>query len=204
MIGRYYKSNDLKIGLHAGASMPFDEFPGKEPHITALFNIIHPLGNKLGLNVHYQPTLNYSQFDKWQQQGYLNSSFPAISADNTVVEWEDTSQDLEERVRSYIDINCGHCHAEGSHCSYRPMRFAYSETSIPENLGICVEPEEEIPGAGQTFIVSSADVARSMIYYRLNSTSEEVRMPLLGRTIIHDEAVQLIEQWIATLDPPCN
>jgi uncharacterized repeat protein (TIGR03806 family) len=145
-----------------------------------------------------------SQFEKWQDKGFLTSSFPTISSENTVVEWEDLSQDLEKRVRSYIDINCGHCHAEGSHCDYRPMRFAYSETSIPENLGICVEPDEEIPGAGQTHIVSSADVARSMMYYRLSSTAEEVRMPLLGRSVVHEEAIEMIEEWIQSLDPPCD
>lgn len=145
-----------------------------------------------------------SQFEKWQQVGYLSSSFPTISPENTVVEWEDTTQDLEERVRSYIDINCGHCHAEGSHCDYRPMRFAYSETGTPENLGICVEPDEDIAGAGQSHIVSSGDVARSMMYYRMSSTAEAERMPLLGRSLVHVEAIQMIEEWINSLDPPCN
>ena len=68
MLGRYYDVNELRMGLHTGVSFPFDEFPGAEPHITALFNIIHPIGDKLGLNVHYQPTLNHSQFEKWQHQ----------------------------------------------------------------------------------------------------------------------------------------
>ncbi len=68
MLGRYYDVNDLRMGLHTGVSFPFDEFAGAEPHITALFNIIHTVGDKLDVNVHYQPTLNHSPYEKWQHQ----------------------------------------------------------------------------------------------------------------------------------------
>ena len=40
-----------------------------------------------------------------------------------------------------------------------------------------------------------------MLYYRLNTTDESYRMPLHGRTIIHDEGLQIIEEWINTLQP---
>lgn len=144
------------------------------------------------------------QLSKWQDMGYLPADVPASEEILTVADWEDESLDLELRVRSYIDINCGHCHAEESHCDYRPMRFAFSETDVEENLGICVEPHEEIPGSGQTYIVSAAEHNRSMLYYRFSSVDEAERMPLLGRSIVHEEALEMIEEWIDQLDPPCN
>ena len=120
----------------------------------------------------------------------------------STVDWADESQPLELRVRSYLDINCAHCHREGSHCDYRPMRFAFSETDIPENLGICVAPEENI-NPSLTYIVAKKNSLRSVLNYRIKSTNPAERMPLLGRTIVHEEAVDMIEEWINSMDNPC-
>ena len=141
-----------------------------------------------------------NQLEKFQFQGYLDS-YP--SNIQTVVMWDDTSADITERVRAYIDINCAHCHAEGSHCDYRPMRFAYNETAIAENLGICVTPDENI-GDQFTHIIASGNAARSVLYERISSTDEAVRMPLLGRTVNHEEGAALIQEWINSLEPSCN
>jgi hypothetical protein len=37
----------------------------------------------------------------------------------------------------------------------------------------------------------------------MSSTDETVRMPLLGRTIAHDEGVALITEWIESLPGTC-
>ncbi len=142
-----------------------------------------------------------NQLVEWVRNGYLASGYPKRIT--TTVKWNDPTQDLEERVRSYLDMNCAHCHRDESHCDYRPMRFAFSETTDPANIGVCVPPDDPI-GSGQTHIVASGNPARSMMYYRLSSTDEAVRMPLLGRTLVHEEGLALIEEWINGLSPPCN
>jgi hypothetical protein len=38
----------------------------------------------------------------------------------------------------------------------------------------------------------------------LNTNNESERMPLLGRTVKDEEAVQLIEDWINSLNYNCN
>lgn len=141
-----------------------------------------------------------NQLAKWVEMGYLDSNYPTEI--NTVVDWKDTSKSLNLRVRSYIDINCAHCHQEGSHCSYRPMRFAFSESTTETNLGICVSPQDPI-GDGTSAIVSPGRIARSALNSRLSTTDEAIRMPLLGRSIVHEEAVAMIQQWINSL-PNCN
>ena len=35
------------------------------------------------------------------------------------------------------------------------------------------------------------------------SVDEAVRMPLMGRSVIHEEALDLIGQWIDAMGPPC-
>jgi len=141
-----------------------------------------------------------NQLAKWEAVGYLAPGYPTTI--NTVVDWRDATQPLNDRVRAYLDMNCAHCHSTGRHCDYRPMRFAWSETTDPQNLGICVAPEDPIAPA-QTHIVAAGNRNRSMLYYRMNSVDEAVRMPLMGRTVIHEEAVDLIGQWIDSLGPPC-
>lgn len=142
-------------------------------------------------------TLN--QLSKWKQMGYLNNVPNDITS---VIDWADETQPLELRVRSYLDINCAHCHSEGAHCDYRPMKLAFSETSNPVNLGVCVQPHEFLNGS-QTHIIARGNAARSVMPYRMNTNIESQRMPLLGRTIVHTEAVELIEEWINAMEEPC-
>ncbi|WP_034060112.1 hypothetical protein [Lacinutrix jangbogonensis] len=141
-----------------------------------------------------------NQLQKLINEGYLEDNLPTTI--NTVVNWSDETQPIDLRVRSYIDINCAHCHSELSHCDYRPVRFAFSESADETNLGICVEPDTAI--TGMTNIVTPSLKERSVMYYRLNTAAEEFRMPLLGRSIIHEEAVALIGQWIDGLTTECE
>jgi uncharacterized repeat protein (TIGR03806 family) len=141
-----------------------------------------------------------NQLEKWVEQGYLESGYPSNIM--TTVRWDDATQPLDLRVRSYLDMNCAHCHAEERHCNYRPMRFAFNESAEEINLGICVPPDDPI-APEYTEIVARGNPARSMMHFRLMSTDETVRMPLLGRTIAHDEGVELIRQWISELPGTC-
>jgi len=144
-----------------------------------------------------------NQLDKLIDFGYLADGLP-VEIDR-VADWTDLSESITDRVRAYVDMNCAHCHREGSHCDYRPMRFAWSETSAEENLGVCIEPDEELTGESQlTHIVSRGIPDRSMMFYRISTTLESRRMPLLGRSVNHDEGIALIQEWIESLEPTCQ
>jgi uncharacterized repeat protein (TIGR03806 family) len=144
---------------------------------------------------------NENQLQKWINVGYLENNMPNNIV--STVDYKDTTKPLDLRLRSYLDINCAHCHREGSHCDYRPIRLGFSETTSLSNLGVCVDPQENIDPALTKIIVPS-NKTRSVMYYRLNATNENVRMPLLGRSIVHEEGVALLEQYINTLTTPCN
>ena len=151
-------------------------------------------------------TLNYSdgtknQLEKWVEMGYLTGTIPQNI--ESLVEWDDETQDLETRVRSYLDINCAHCHSDNRHCDYRPVRFAFNESSDISNLGVCIVPHTNIDPS-LTYIINPGNSERSVIARRLNSSEESVRMPLLGRTLKHDKGVQLIEEWINSLNIICE
>jgi len=167
-----------------------------------------PIGIKpQNINFDYNyGTETKNQLTKWIEVGYLQNDFSLPSANNTTIDYTDTSKPLEIRVRSYLDINCAHCHQDNRHCDYRPMRFAFAETGDLvnglANMGVCVNTQDmqDFPPA-LSKIVSPGNINRSMLYYRLNTTNENYRMPLHGRTVIHTEGVALIEQWINSLQP---
>lgn len=142
-----------------------------------------------------------NQLQQWIAAGYLANSLPAFI--NTTARWNDPEQSLTDRVRGYVDMNCAHCHANGKYCDYRPMRFAWSETDDLTNLGVCVAPADPLLPV-HSHIVKPGNTEKSLLYYRISSDQDGVRMPLLGRTLVHEEARQLIEQWINSLTITCN
>jgi len=148
-------------------------------------------------------TSSANQLTKWVQEGYLENNFSLPSAANTVIDYNDVSKPISLRARAYVDINCAHCHQTNQHCDYRPMRFAFKETGAQNgqtNMGVCVETQDmqDFDGA-LSQIVNPGNINRSMLHFRLNTTNEAYRMPLHGRTIIHEEGVQLVEAWINSL-----
>ena len=142
-----------------------------------------------------------NQLQKWMDMGYLNEVPANI---NTVVDWTDTSNDLETRVRSYLDINCAHCHTPGGHCDYRPLRLAFDDSDDLVNMGVCVDPQTPIPGFEGDKLITPGDADNSVLLFRMETTEEQYRMPLLGRTLEHDINIDLMRDWINSLDPDCN
>ena len=182
----------------------------KKEIINNVEHVVHiPIGIKpqnLNFNNTYG-SATQNQLLKLIEQGYLENNFTLPIEANTTIDYNDTSKSLHLRVRSYVDINCAHCHTEGKHCDYRPMRYSFAETGSANgmaNMGVCVSTQDmqNFPAA-LSKIVTPGNINRSMMYYRLNTDNENYRMPLHGRTIIHEEGISLIEQWINSLQP-CN
>ena len=164
-----------------------------------------PIGIKpqnLNFNYNYNAG-SRNQLIKWIEEGYLTDNFSLPTTEHSIIDYRDALKSLHLRVRSYVDINCSHCHQDERHCDYRPMRFAFSETvNNPANMGVCVDTEDmQDFEPALSKIVTPGNINRSMLYHRLKTIDETYRMPLHGRTIIHDEGIALIEQWINSLAP---
>jgi uncharacterized repeat protein (TIGR03806 family) len=161
-----------------------------------------PIGVKpQNLNIDYAyPRGNKNQLLHLLQQGYLNS-YPASIV--STVDYHDTTKPLDLRLRSYLDINCAHCHQDQARCDYRALRFAFSETSNPTNIGICVTADEVLSPSLEK-LINPGNFDKSVVHFRLSSNDESERMPLLGRTIVHDEGVTLLEEWILSLTQTCD
>lgn len=140
-----------------------------------------------------------NQLQKMFEQGYIEN-YPATIA--STVDYHDTSQPLELRVRSYLDINCAHCHQDQGRCDYRALRLGFAETANPINLGVCIDAAEQFDP--NIKLISPGVASKSVLHFRISTTEESMRMPLLGRTINHDEGIVLIEEWINAMTNTCN
>lgn len=161
-----------------------------------------PIGIKpQNLNTNYPfASGSQNQMQYWVSKGILENTLPSNIV--STVDYHDETQNLKTRLRSYLDINCAHCHREDSHCDYRPLRLAFSETLLPINMGQCVTPDENIdPVLIQ--IIMPGNYNKSVMHFRLNSTDESNRMPLLGRSLVDEEGVQLLRDYILSIDD-CN
>ncbi|MDI9256643.1 MULTISPECIES: hypothetical protein [Flavobacterium] len=143
---------------------------------------------------------NKNILQKLVEQGYLQS-YPANI--NSTVDYHDTSQPIALRARSYIDANCAHCHQDDGRCYYRPIRLNFSMTNVDSNAGICLTADEVISPTLQK-IISPGNFSKSILHYRMSTNDESERMPMLGRSIVHDEGVALIEEWISSMTQTCN
>ena len=57
---------------------------------------------------------------------------------------------------------------------------------------------------GFQYSIVPGDASTSIMPYRMGSNDGEVRMPEIGRTLIHDESVDLIEEWINSMSGGCD
>jgi hypothetical protein len=136
---------------------------------------------------------------KLVEQGYLDS-YPANIT--SAIDYHDITQPLDLRLRSYLDANCAHCHQDEARCYYRPIRLPFGQTNVDSNIGICLLADEPINPTLQK-VIAPGNYNKSVMHYRLSTNDESERMPLLGRTIVHDEGVELLRQYISSLTQTC-
>ena len=168
-------------------------------HSTFNNETIEPLGIK---PQNINNTLSYSdgvknQLDKLIEFGYLEDNLPSTIL--STVDFEDTSNTLNIRVRSYFDANCAHCHVNGGEAAWHNLRFAFNQTINPMKMGVGAHAAHYLEGYNNV-TVTPGNVGQSILYYRINTENDLLYiMPPIGRTKRHKEAVQLIETWINSL-----
>lgn len=142
-----------------------------------------------------------NQLSRWESEGILAGAPDATTAPRTPV-WNDAnSGSLDARARVYLDINCAHCHNLKGPANSSGLFLNYDETN-PTVLGICKPPIAAGTGTGGfNYSIVPGKPQKSIMIYRMSSTEPAVAMPELLRSIVHDEGVQLISEWIVSLPP---
>ena len=144
-----------------------------------------------------------NQLKHLAEAGYLKG-LPAVDDIPRAAAWHDTREPLEARARAYLDINCAHCHNPVGPADTSGLHLHASATSGP-NLGICKPPIAAGPGSGgHRFGILPGMPDASILTYRMASRQADVMMPELGRSLVHEEGVALIGDWIAGLPGDCG
>ncbi|MFT4823016.1 MAG: parallel beta-helix repeat protein [Halioglobus sp.] len=142
-----------------------------------------------------------NQIDYWTEQGILAGAPVDTSAIDTIPLAGDTDADLDDRARGYLDINCAHCHGVAGAGDTSGLLLDYTREFGLE-VGECKPPVAAGDGAGDLeYAIVPGDAESSIMVFRMNSDETDVRMPEIGRSIIHSEGVELIRQWIDAMEP---
>ena len=119
---------------------------------------------------------NQNQIDFLLGNGFLEGV--TSSEVSTLPDWTDTNNDIFARGRAYIDINCAHCHQPGGAVNNFNLDFRF-ETPFED-----------------TAIYAN----RGEIEARIQSTVPTYMMPQLGRTVVHEEAVTMLLEYLQAIE----
>jgi len=173
-------------------------------HTSFAGNVLGPKTRQLNKAILYPNTqILANQLVTLSYLGIIPENITDANASNymTLAAKDDTNYDLQYRARSYIDANCSSCHQPGSNnIGQFDARF---NTPI-ENQNIingAITYDEGIPNAE---VIIPMDVDHSMMHFRMNSLATGVAMPPLAKDVVDEAGVQLIEDWINSLQPMVN
>jgi parallel beta-helix repeat protein len=107
--------------------------------------------------------------------------------------------DKEMRVRGWLESNCAHCHnANGLARSTGVFFDVFRKVDI--NFGICKRPTTAgSSSGGHQFDIVPGSAADSIASFRLHSENPSTQMPPISRSVAHDEAVAIVDDWIDTV-----
>lgn len=117
----------------------------------------------------------------------------------------DSAQDIHQRVRAYLEVNCMHCHTSDGAASNSNL-FLDSFRTVNISYGICKKPVAAGKGSGEDrmYDIVPGDAEGSILPFRVLSAETGIRMPPLARTVVHGEAANLIATWIDSVLSDAN
>lgn len=195
---------DEAISLGGGRTLRW-HFPARsecfECHTDAAGVVLGPKTRHLNRDLFYPPTgRTANQLATLGDLGFFRN--PPETADLpgflTAASLDDASASFERRARSYLDINCAHCHVPGG-----PTRTAFDLrlTTVPYQQNLI----NVAPGNGLGFpdpgLVKAGFPESSVIPFRMDSLDKCCSMPPIAKNAVDEKAVRVVKDWIASLDP---
>jgi uncharacterized repeat protein (TIGR03806 family) len=136
-----------------------------------------------------------NQLRAWNHIGLFNAQDEAsLTNVPRLVHVDDTNYPPEYRARSYLDANCAQCHRPNGVAGYFDARFS---TPLSEQR-LIDGPLANSLGDPEARVVSRGDLAKSVLYQRINRVGN-LQMPPLARNVIDTNAVNTVAEWIKNL-----
>ena len=164
-------------------------------------NVISPIGvTAAQLNRQYEGVATaINQLDYFDQQGLFNG-FTSAAAYEALPVWDAVlTASVDQRAKAYLDANCAHCHSAQGSAKNSGLYLEYHQSNA-RRRGVYKPPIAAGKGSGdfQYDIVPGKPEA-SIFIYRVGSNDPAIRMPEIGRSVVHKEGIALLTQYIQEL-----
>jgi uncharacterized repeat protein (TIGR03806 family) len=164
---------------------------------------LEPIGPKArNLNFDFPVRgLAQNQLERLGALGKLTGMPPGPQRPRAIDAFDPDAGTLEERARTYLDVNCAHCHRPEGTAGQTSQLFLNLQNASRFNLGECKRPGSAGNDVGGAFDLVPGDHSSSILWFRLQTTESGKMMPAIGRSLRHDEGAALISAWIDSLPP---
>ena len=134
-----------------------------------------------------------NQLDRFESLGLFQD---AIQRGEPIASPYDETKSLEQRARSYLHMNCAHCHRRGGGGT---AAFELVGTKSLDELDLVdAKPTQGEFGLPDCRVVASGHPERSVLLYRM-AKSGRGHMPQFGPSLLDDQGIALIHDWIVSL-----
>ena len=138
---------------------------------------------------------DHNQLVQLTTNGWL-TGLPPIEKIARLASYDNTEEALDSRARAWLEVNCAHCHRPDGPAKTSGLHLL-ADTKNPFELGVGKPPVAAGRGSGGlNYDIVPGKPDQSILYYRIKSDDPGVMMPELGKKLVHEEGVRLIEQWI--------
>lgn len=166
---------------------------------------LKPIGPKVR---HLNKPYSYASFPENQLQHMITTGrlikAPAPSQWPKNASSFAAEESVDARARSYLDINCSHCHSEVGPADTSGLHLE-THTPYGPSLGICKLAIAAGRGTGnRKHDIVPGQPQQSILVYRMQSVEADVMMPEIGRSLAHTEGVTLVSEWILSQDGHCG
>ncbi len=122
-----------------------------------------------------------------------------VAKQPTLCDPADPTRDLNQRARSYLHANCGHCHRFGGGGAVDLELHAF--IALDKTKAVDMPPHQGTFDLPDAKVIAPGAPNRSTLYYRMAKFGRG-RMPRMGSDWPDEAGLALIDEWITMLGPP--
>lgn len=137
-----------------------------------------------------------NQIDLLADGGYLSNTPDPVDTLGAHVRPDQTEYPLEQRVRSYLDVNCAYCHQTGG--SVSGLWDGREQLTLEETGIVHGDPIQDMGNPANEYIVPQ-DPLHSIILQRTGATNGFTRMPPVASNEVDQEGIALLTDWINSM-----
>lgn len=166
---------------------------------------IGPKARLLNRDYDYADGATENQLVHWTRLGILSGAPSDPAQAPRLPVWNDPSDgSLEDRARAYLESNCAHCHSETGYARFSGL-YLSSHDPLGTSYGICKTPVAAGRGAGTfQYDIVPGRPEESILTFRMDSNDPGIKMPELARSVVHEQGLAVVTDWIRSLEGECQ